>query len=258
MKHFRSFVAETYDSPSGYQLRTDAPSLIGDADRAVTRYDLFNVPAPTGTKKYIPGLDVVEWTNSDGIERSHFIINQKAGALVLLWEPAEDGGIWIYLQETYRAPHSKDERTVGELVSSGAYDGLGVWSLEAPAGGLNYDGYKPSEAPESAAVREVVEETGLNIDATKLLDLLPSGLQISGDINTKRSYLFAANINDCLYDVRTKAVEPDEKVKDLIAFRIRSSADVLELTALTRLCSGTTPAVALAALQPSISQYLNQ
>lgn len=230
--------------------------MIDDNDKDAVRYNLFETHAPGHTKNYMTGLDVLVWKNKDGTQRSQLIVDQKAGSLVLLWEPADGGGIWMYLQETYRAPHSKDSRPVAELLAQATYDELGVWSLEAPAGGLNYVAGRPAEAPEAAAVREVAEETGLILDQTKLHDLLPGGLQIAGDVSTKRTYLFAANLSDGRYDAGARAVESDEAIGRLIAFRIASLSNIRQLTELTRRCSGTTPAVALAALQPPINQFL--
>ena len=100
------------------------------------------------------------------------------------------------------------------------------------------------------------EETGLLIREDSLLDLMPGGLQIAGDISTKRSYLFGANIADGSYDKSTQAVEEDEAISDLLAFRVRTRADLHELAQLTRIDAGTTSALALAALQPAIGQYL--
>ncbi|GAB1421268.1 hypothetical protein MASR2M15_14230 [Anaerolineales bacterium] len=52
------------------------------------------------------------------------------------------------------------------LVQRAVEPGLGKWAL--PAGFVEWD-----EAPEEAAVREVQEETGLQIRVTRLLDVFP-------------------------------------------------------------------------------------
>lgn len=52
------------------------------------------------------------------------------------------------------------------LVQRANEPGMGKWAM--PAGFVDYD-----ETPEDAAVREVQEETGLNVDLTRLLAVFP-------------------------------------------------------------------------------------
>ncbi len=242
---------------SDYSLPGDAPELITNSDADITRYDLFGSPAPEHTKKYMVGMDVIGWTNQDGVERSQLIINQKAGSAVILWQPAEAGGIKVYLQETYRGPHPKKiGQTVYDIVQREAYGELGIWSLETPAGSLNYHNNKPAETPLEAAVREVREETGVTPDENSIVDLLPGGLAIGGDVSTKRTYLFAANIAESSYASEDREVEDDEAIGDLIEFQVSSLDDLQDLIDKTRLCAATTSGLALLSLQPSVRQRL--
>lgn len=58
----------------------------------------------------------------------------------------------------------RDDRVL--LIKRADDPGKGKWAL--PAGFVDYD-----EAPEAAAIREVLEETGLDVRIAKLLDVFP-------------------------------------------------------------------------------------
>lgn len=252
----RNFVDRSYAAPGDYTPRTDAPPLISVNDTDVVRHNLFETGAPAHTKNYMVGLDVIGWTNENGGERSQLIVDQKAGSLVPPWEVSNDGGIWLFLQETFRAPHSKDERTVRELLAQGAFDALGVWSLEAPAGGIKHVDGAPIEEPVDAAVRELTEETGLVFAPDDLTNLIQGGLHIGGDINTKVSHLFAGDIANGLHDPSKVNIEQDEAVGNLLAFRARDHRDLIDLIAYTRRCAGTSAAIGFLALQPEVAKRL--
>ncbi len=254
LKH--NFVNRSYRNPTDYLPRTDAPALVGEEARGVCRYNLFEMGAPAHTKNYMVGLDVLGWQDGDN-ERSQLIVDQKAGSLVLPWEASNEGGIWLFLQETFRAPHSKDERSVKQLLAEGAFDALGVWSLEAPAGGIKHVDGVPVEAPVDAAVRELAEETGMVFDADNLVNLLPGGLHIGGDINTKVSHLFAGDVAKGAHDASKVAIEADEAIGNLLAFHAADRKDLMDLLEHTRRCAGTSAAIGFLALQPEVGRHLS-
>lgn len=235
-----------YYSPHDYRA-SSPPPLVDIASKDITRHDLFVERAPTHTRKYMVGMDVLKWVTEEGTERSQLVINQKAGALVLPFRVIVDStdeaenGVWFYLQETYRGPHSHDpSESVKSLIEKGLYEKLGVYSLEAPAGGLNHDDSgQPTESPLQAALREATEETGLIFTEDALIDLLPEGLCIGGDINTKITYPFLADITRANLTESARSVEDDEIIGDLLAFRVRSTSELEELLRLTRRCAGT-------------------
>ncbi|HCR55383.1 TPA: hypothetical protein DIV49_00255 [Candidatus Saccharibacteria bacterium] len=256
--HQRSFVRKSFTHPSEYSVPTDAPGLIGDDDTNVVRHNLLETGAPAHTRNYMRGLDSLSWTNTNGQERSQLIIDQKAGSLVLPWEPSQNGGLWVFLQETYRSPHSNDPSlSVKQILARNAFSKLGIWSLEAPAGGIKHDeNGEMVETPVAAAVREVSEETGLVFTEESLGNLLPGGLHIGGDINTKVSHLFEADVRKGEFDATRVAIEADEAVRDLLAFHVDDTPDIAELVEHTRRCASTTAALSLAALQPHINRHL--
>ena len=253
------FVTKTITTIGEYNAPEAPPTLVEENATNVKRHNLFETKAPNHTRNYMLGLDVLSWNDSTGAERSQLIINQKAGSLVVPWEQRQEGdGIWIYLQETRRNPHAVNGEDMKEVLESSHYNQLGVWSLEAPAGGLNYEDGHLVEDPVEAAIREVREETGIQISTDELVELIPGGLQIGSDINTKRSYLFAADISSSSWEASEQAIEYDEKMGNLIAFCVRSLADLRELTSKTRMHSDTTSALALLALQPNIYRFINK
>lgn len=249
------FVKATYKNPRDYVPRTDAPPLIekGIAD---TRHDLFETHAPAHTRRYFNGLDVVTWTQADGAERSQLIIDQRAGSLVLPFAKSHKSGFFAFLQENFRVPHSKNEYSVMQHIARRAFDNLGVWSLEAPAGGIKYQDGNPIETPEEAAVRELLEETGLILPQHELLNLLRGGLSIGGDVSTKVTHLFAADVSKGDYDPDRVVVEADETIGNLLAFRVRDGADLWALRGLTRLCAGTSNAITALPFHPEIGRLL--
>jgi hypothetical protein len=256
MTRRHDFVSKSFDTPGNYTPRTDALPLISEGDTDIRRHNLFEGPAPAHTKNYMVGLDVISWRNQQGNERSQLIIDQKPGSLVLPWEVSTLGGIWLFLQETMRNPHSKDERGVKELIAQGAFDAMAVWSLEAPAGGIKHVDGVAVETPLQAAVRELTEETGFIFDEKDLVNLLPGGLHIGGDVSTKVSHLFAADISNGQYDPSKVTIEEDEAVSGLLAFRARDNADLRDILQLTRRCAGTSSAIGFLALQPNVSSKL--
>lgn len=263
---FLDLVKNRYYQPNKYSPREAAP-LIGENDTDVVRHDLFAEPAPAHTKNYMLGLDVIGWKTGTGTDRSQLIINQKSGALVLPFavvttdDNPENNGVWYFLQETFRGPHSKEpaRHSVKEIIAAGTYSELGIYSLEAPAGGLNYNSNgQPVEEPRAAAVREAMEETGLRFQPDDLIELLPEGLHIGGDINTKITYPFLVNVSSASLDRSSRAVEEDEGIGELLAFRVRSFTELSSLIRLTRHCAGTSFALARSAALREVIQTIQE
>lgn len=243
----------SYDNPSDYRIPTEAPPLIGDGDTNVVVHNLFDSSAPEHSRNYINGLDVIEWDNADGNRRSQFVLDQKSAAMTLPFEKAAAGnsGAWIYLAESYRGPHSKDERRVKDVIARGALGSLGVWGLEAPSGGLMYDkNGVPVESPVQAAVREMREETGLQFDETDLISLIPGGIKAMADVSTREQYPFAVDVQKGIYNPKSAIREDDEITNGLMAFHVRDRADLLRMMEHSRVSLPTIAAMGAAALHP--------
>ena len=92
------------------------------------------------------------------------------------------------------------------------------FTLEFPAGGFN----KNSEKPKIAAIRELFEETGINISQTKRLKQLKR-MSVNPQRHSKIPFAYYVNITESEYKIRSKKIS--KEIKAVISLHFNKFID---------------------------------